>query len=245
MTRSGWHRLGPIGWRVGSRASRLRWWGIDRLAGARRTNIAPTVALTFDDGPQPGTTDRVLDLLAEHRVAATFFCVGRNALDHPDLLHRIRQQGHAIGSHSFSHPDPERTPIDVLAADYRRGRAAVSEALGDEVTLFRPPRGFLDPARALQLRRLRLAPWLWSVDPSDWHPDTRRGDIVTVAGRADAGDVVLMHDWIEQPWNPSVLDRAETLAALPEVIRLIRARGLEFGTLPSRRRAGSEPATGR
>ena len=69
----------------------------------------------------PGATDRVLDILAELRVSATFFCVGKNVLAYPDLARRIRDEGHAVGSHSFSHPDPEHTALPVLARDYARG----------------------------------------------------------------------------------------------------------------------------
>jgi peptidoglycan/xylan/chitin deacetylase (PgdA/CDA1 family) len=216
---------------VARRWARLRWPLLDALAGARRHTGAGAVALTFDDGPRPGSTDRVLDVLAALDVRATFFCVGSNAQRHPDLVRRVRAEGHAVGSHSFTHPDPETTPLGVLAADYARGRAAVEDALGERVTLFRPPRGWLDLPRAGQLRLRRTPPWLWSVDPRDWHPDAQRSAVEAVAGSALGGDVVLLHDWVEQPWDPRALDRSSTVDALPAVVAAVRARGLRFATL--------------
>ena len=213
------------------RAVALRWRLVDAVAGARRRTGGGAVALTFDDGPHPGSTDQVLDVLAALRVPATFFCVGRNAEQHPALVRRARSEGHAVGSHSHTHPDPEVTPLGALAADYARGHAAVEAALGEPVTLFRPPRGYLDLRRAAQLRRRGLRPWLWSVDPRDWHPEADRAGVVAVAGRAGPGDVVLLHDWIEQPWGVAALDRSATITALPEVVAAIRRAGLGFTTL--------------
>ncbi|WP_182559859.1 polysaccharide deacetylase family protein [Microlunatus kandeliicorticis] len=204
---------------------------VDALAGAQRRTGADAVALTFDDGPHPGTTDRVLDLLGDAGVRATFFCVGRNAVAHPGLLRRIRAEGHAIGSHSWSHPDPQRAPLRALAEDYRRGHLAVAEALGEPVRLFRPPRGWLDPVRAVQLRRLGLRPTLWSLDPQDWHPDAEASAVEEAVAGSRPGDVVLLHDWIEQPWHPRALTRGATLSALPAVLERLTAVGTRFTTL--------------
>ncbi len=82
------------------------------------------------------------------------------------------------------------------------------------------------------VRRQMLVPWLWTVDPQDWRPGVSTSDIVAVASRARSGDVVLLHDWVEQPWTLEVLDRSTTVAALPAVVRSIRDRGLRFTTLP-------------
>lgn len=191
------------------------------------------VALTFDDGPHPSSTPRVLDALAEHGVPATFFCVGRNARLHPQLMARIRAEGHLIGSHSLTHPDPARTSIASLSADYREGRRAVAAVLGDDTPLFRPPHGHLGLRSAVVLRRQRLVPWLWSVDPGDWRPGVSSEHIAAVAGGAGSGDVVLLHDWVENPWAPSALDRSATIDALPAVISAIRARGLALVPLGS------------
>lgn len=218
-------------WRLKGLAIRGRASAIGRVARVERRAVPGAVALTFDDGPHPSSTPRVLDALAERDVRGTFFCVGRNARAHPELVARIRAEGHLIGSHSLTHPDPARTSLTRLTADYREGRRAVAEVLGADTPVFRPPHGHLDLRSAAMVRRQGLTPWLWSVDPGDWRPDVTAGHIATVGGRAGSGDVVLLHDWVEQPWAPSALDRSATIHALPVIIDAIRARGLVLTTL--------------
>ena len=220
----------PVG-AVRRRADLLRWRAIDAIAQVNRRASDGSVALTFDDGPRPGSTDRVLDILADLGVSATFFCVGKNVLAYPNLARRIRAEGHAVGSHSFTHPDPEKTALPALARDYARGWQALVEVLGEETRLFRPPRGHLELASAALVRRLGLRPWLWSLNPEDWRPGAVRADIEASAGQATAGDVILLHDWIEQPWAPEALNRSATIDALTEIVSRVRERGLAFRRL--------------
>jgi peptidoglycan-N-acetylglucosamine deacetylase len=216
---------------LAARRSRLGWLAQDRVAGVRRRVPEGGVALTFDDGPQPGSTDRVLDVLAELGVRATFFCVGRNARAHSGLVRRMRDEGHAVGSHSLTHPHPRDTSAGDLAREYREGRRAVSEVLGADTRLFRPPHGHVGATGAVLLRGLSVRPWLWTVDPTDWRPGATVDEIVSVASRAASGDVVLLHDWVEQPMDPEALDRSATVTALPAVVEAIRGRGLVLETL--------------
>lgn len=99
------------------------------------------VALTFDDGPHPEHTPAVLDELARLGVVATFFLVGQRAAERPDLVRKIVDAGHAVGSHSSSHIEPWTVPLVDLAREYRRGRSEVEAAVGRPVALFRPPKG--------------------------------------------------------------------------------------------------------
>ncbi|MGY1711372.1 polysaccharide deacetylase family protein [Geodermatophilus sp. SYSU D00758] len=214
--------------RVSLRAARTRWLVGGVLAGAHRRVAPGCVALTFDDGPHPATTGRVLDTLLELDVPATFFCVGRNARAHPGLVARAVAEGHAVGSHSETHPHPEQLPAAHLRADYAAGRAAVSEAARCDVRLFRPPHGRLPVRSALTLRWGATVPWLWSVDPQDWRGDVTRQHVASVAGAARSGDVVLLHDWVEQPESPQARDRSPTIEALPEIVARIRSRGLRL-----------------
>jgi peptidoglycan/xylan/chitin deacetylase (PgdA/CDA1 family) len=84
---------------------------------------------------------------------------------------------------------------------------------------------------AALLRCLRLRTWLWSVDPEDWRPGAQSGQIVADVARVKGGDVVVLHDWVEQPLGPEALDRSATIAALPAIIAAIRAKGLHFECL--------------
>ncbi|WP_448614625.1 polysaccharide deacetylase family protein [Modestobacter sp. URMC 112] len=205
----------------------------DTVADVGRRVPGGAVALTFDDGPHPDSTPRVLDVLRRLDVQATFFCVGRNARDHPALVHRALDEGHAIGSHSWSHPHPAETPRRRLSLEYSDGREAVASVVGRDVPLFRPPHGHLSVGDALLMRRQRLVTWLWTVDPEDWRPGVSSSDIVSVASRAGSGDVVLLHDWVEQPWAPQALDRSATVKALPAIVEAVTGRGLHFVTLPA------------
>jgi peptidoglycan/xylan/chitin deacetylase (PgdA/CDA1 family) len=191
------------------------------------------VALTFDDGPHPTSTGRVLDTLAELDVPATFFCVGRNAERYPHLVTRALTDGHAVGSHSVSHPHPAQTPHAAQAREYREGKRMVTSAAGQNTPLFRPPHGHLGYRSAAMVRRQDVDTWLWTVDPQDWRPGVTSTEVASVAGSAASGDVILLHDWVEQPYAPEALDRSATIGALPDVVRAIRGRGLRFITLPS------------
>ena len=102
------------------------------------------VALTFDDGPDPDHAPAFLDELRRLGIVATFFVVGHRARAHPELVRRARDEGHAVGSHSDTHPDPWTLPLRALSRDYRRGRRAAEAALGRRVPRFRPPKGYVD-----------------------------------------------------------------------------------------------------
>jgi peptidoglycan/xylan/chitin deacetylase (PgdA/CDA1 family) len=174
----------------------------------------------------PGSTDRVLDVLAELGVPATFFCVGVNAQRHPRLLRRIADEGHSVGSHSMTHPHPKYLSPRQVRVEYTTGRAAVEQALGAPAPLFRPPHGHQSMGTVPLLRSHR--PWLWSCDPQDWRPGASRDAISRTLAAARPGGVVLMHDWVEQPEAPEALDRTATIEALPAAVGALRARGVEF-----------------
>jgi peptidoglycan/xylan/chitin deacetylase (PgdA/CDA1 family) len=189
------------------------------------------VALTFDDGPDPEFAPAFLDELRRLDVVATFFVVGHRARERPDLVRRAWDEGHAVGSHSDTHPEPWTVPVGQLAQDYRRGRQAAEAALGRRIRLFRPPKGYVDGAGAAAMLGAGVRPWLWTVDPQDWMPDATVDGLLRGLDGLKGGDVVLFHDAIEGPLAPSALDRSATLAALPAVAELARERGLRFTTL--------------
>jgi peptidoglycan-N-acetylglucosamine deacetylase len=206
-----------------------------RLGGARRwlDSTTSTLALTFDDGPDPQFTPRILDVLADLQVAATFFVIGRRARAHPELVQRILAEGHALGTHSQSHPDPWTLSPRELWRDYRDGRRTVEEITERPVHLFRPPRGYIDAVGAVAMRAARLRPWLWTVDSGDWRPGMGTGQLVAGLVTIRPGDVVLLHDGLEGPLAPEAADRSATVEALPLVVRVLHGRGLRLVTLPA------------
>lgn len=192
------------------------------------------VALTFDDGPDPRFTPLVLAQLAESAAVATFFLVGHRVRRDAGIVREIVAAGHAIGSHTWSHPAPGELGLRDLTTDFRRGREAVEEVTGREVRLFRPPQGHVDTRVALAMRRCGLRPWLWTNDPRDWVPGRGVGEVVEAVGALSPGDVVLLHDGLERPSDPAALDRSATVAALPAIVRSARASGLRLAVLPER-----------
>ena len=173
------------------------------------------VAITYDDGPVPGSTERLLDILKRKDVHATFFVVGRNANANPQILRRIRDEGHTIGNHSFSHPDLARQSDGAIAAQLDDTDAALQKQAGLDPHWLRPPYGSHNPrvASAAGARGMALA--VWDVDTADWqhrNPATTRKRAVDGARE---GSIILMHD-IHQP----TVDAAEC------VIDGLRAKGL-------------------
>ena len=153
------------------------------------------VALTFDDGPHPELTPRLLDLLAAHGAHATFFVIGREAERQPALVRRIAAEGHAVGHHSWSHSEPASTPARVLLAESRRTRELLEDLLGRPAPLFRPPHGKVTTAKLLGAWRQRNTVVLWNRDPKDFEMRNARELEAWFAKQPlKAGDVVLLHD---------------------------------------------------
>jgi peptidoglycan/xylan/chitin deacetylase (PgdA/CDA1 family)/glycosyltransferase involved in cell wall biosynthesis len=182
---------------------------------------AREVCLTFDDGPDPIGTARVLDVLREHRVKATFFVIGERAARHPELLRRMVDEGHVVGDHSFTHARPEVASSRAIAEELGRSRALHLSLLGSASDLYRPPFGKVTAAKLARLWRAGRTVVLWNVDPKDFSADS-----AAVIGRffarnpLRARDIVLLHD--TQPL---------TADALPDIIAGATRDGLRFDTL--------------
>lgn len=135
-----------------------------RLADGRPAELA----LTFDDGPNPAWTPELLDILASHRVRATFFLVGHYAWEEPALVRRILAAGHLIGNHSWSHPNLAITPAAEVQRQLKRTNDTLEEITGQPVRFFRPPFGGRRPVVLQIARELGMAPVLWNAITTDW-----------------------------------------------------------------------------
>lgn len=160
---------GAVGLAAGACAYAALWPG-SQIFG--QTLIAPRrpgdLALTFDDGPNPAWTPRLLDLLAEHGVQATFFMLGRFAQAEPALVRRIAAQGHLIGNHSWSHPNLARTPANRVVEELQRTSELLEQTLGKPVRYFRPPYGARRPIVLRTARDLGMTPVTWNAMTNDW-----------------------------------------------------------------------------
>ncbi|MEV6263930.1 polysaccharide deacetylase family protein [Streptomyces sp. NPDC051784] len=179
------------------------------------------VAITFDDGPLPPYTGQVLDVLERYGVPATFFCVGIHARGAREELTRMREQGHAIGNHTWSHPFLPELTRPQLAEQISRTAEAVAEASGGEAPrLFRPPYGSRTPQVLDWLRESGSTTLLWDVAPDDWA--LRQADAIArdVLAGVRPGSVILLHD--------GGGDRSATVASLPPIIEGLLERGYTF-----------------
>ena len=180
------------------------------------------VYLTFDDGPDPQWTPRVLYLLAQHGVRATFFVIGRAARDAPGIVRRIAAAGHDVENHSWSHRHPWTMSASAARREVCDGAAAVSDLVGRAPRYFRPPHGRLRRcmSEAAQEGGQRIA--LWSVSAVDWGPLGHAQRIAARLGRVRGGDIVLMHDSARGINRPRELERL-----LPGFLQALSSRGLE------------------
>ena len=194
---------------------------------------AGKVALTFDDGPDPIWTSQILDILKAKGVHATFFIIGQNAEYYPDLVQRILDEGHDIGSHTFTHPNLADTSSGVMALEMNATQRLFQAITGRSLKLFRPPYlGDAEPTTADELVPIQEAQDMGyvtvglKIDPEDWQrPPADQIIATTVHELANTatdqrGNVVLLHD--------SGGDRSETVKALPELIDTLRAKGYQF-----------------
>ena len=145
-------------------------WPTSQVFG--RTLIAPRrpreLALTYDDGPNPAWTPRLLDLLAERNVHATFFMLGKFAKPERDLARRVAEAGHLIGNHTWSHPDLSRAPAPHILEELTRTNDILADIAGKPVRYFRPPFGARRPYVLKLARQLGLIPVTWNAMTSDW-----------------------------------------------------------------------------
>ena len=191
------------------------------------------VALTFDDGPDPTWTPPILDVLKRYNVPATFFVIGENALVHRSLLQRMLADGHEVGSHTYTHPNLALTSPRVTTLELNATQRLFQAFTGHSLRLFRAPYfGDAEPTTADEIVPVWNAQQMGytsvglHVDPGDWkRPGVQAIVDATVQGveastPERSGNIVLLHD--------SGGDRAQTLAALPQIITTLRAKGYRF-----------------
>lgn len=159
-----------------------------------RCSGSAAIHLSFDDGPDINWTPRLLDLLAEARVTATFFIVGRCAMAAPDLVRRIAGQGHVIGNHTLAHRHPWFTSAKNVRDDMLDGAHAIADILGEPTHLYRPPHGCMRECMSEAAHDCKQHIVLWSISTRDWGMTSSTANIYKRLRRATGGDIVLLHD---------------------------------------------------
>ena len=181
------------------------------------------IALTFDDGPHPGRTPEILDILEKYQVKATFFVIGQNVEYYPEVFKRTVDEGHEIGNHTFSHSVLKSSNAKVIEKEIHDFNNAVHSVYNKDVLTIRPPEGeFSDSLRTFaQENDYKII--LWSVDTLDWTHRSPEKIAETVLNETDSGDIILMHDYI--------CGKSPTPEALEIIIPKLLERGFEFVTV--------------
>jgi peptidoglycan/xylan/chitin deacetylase (PgdA/CDA1 family) len=181
------------------------------------------VALTFDDGPDPRWTPRVLELLRQYHAHATFFQVGKNVVAHPDLVHAVLNDGNEVADHTWDHPDLDLMSAVQVGAEITQGADALRQVGAPAPKYFRPPKGLTDEAVGVLADANQYRTIFWDlclerfVDHTPDVPDAMQ-DMLT---RVRPGSIILAHDG-------GIPDRTKTLQTLPMLLKGLQARGFKM-----------------
>jgi peptidoglycan/xylan/chitin deacetylase (PgdA/CDA1 family) len=183
----------------------------------RGNGAGNSVALTFDDGPLPVMTERILDILKSHQAPAAFFCIGRRVEKNPDILKKISDDGHVIGNHSFLHGKFfDLQSSRKMANELQLTDRVIEETIGAKPRFFRPPYGVTNPNLAKAIRHCGHITVGWNVRSFDTMTKDEEVLFTRVTKNLQAGDIVLFHDYCES-----------TVNVLPRVLEYIRNAGLK------------------
>ena len=180
------------------------------------------IALTFDDGPHPINTPKILDILSTYGIKATFFEIGENVGYYTEVSRRVLEEGHEIGNHTFSHPNMSKEKTN-LAAEIKKCEDAIENHLGYKSHLFRPPEGVVDASIKDAACKSGYNVILWSIDTRDWAKTPKNTIISEVMKNIHPGAIILMHDYTGKDCH--------TVEALDELIPKLIAQGYSFVTV--------------
>ena len=200
---------------------------VERSAYSSIRVEGPYVAMTFDDGPDATLTPRLLDILKERHIHATFFVLGQRVQDHPEILQRAVAEGHEIGNHSWDHPPLNKLAEGGLQHQLADTSALIKQTVGHAPTIMRPPYGATNPrlSRAIE-KEYGMKVILWSVDPFDWKDPGAQVVSSRIlngwkgSGGAKPGAIILSHDI-----------HKGTIEAMPSTLDALLAKGYKFVTV--------------
>ncbi|NOL43566.1 polysaccharide deacetylase family protein [Kribbella sandramycini] len=184
---------------------------------------AKYVVLTFDDGPDPAYTPKVLEVLKKYDATATFFEVGKNVAKHPELTKAIHAAGHSIQNHTWAHQDLRHQTASAFRQQVQSTDEAIRAAGGVVPTCLRPPYGGVSATVRQRAKALGKELVLWTIDSRDWSKPGSPAIVQRVLTGVRNGSVILLHD--------GGGNRSQTVAALPQILATLKAQGYGFRTL--------------
>jgi peptidoglycan-N-acetylglucosamine deacetylase len=180
-----------------------------------------SIAITFDDGPNAELTPKLLDMLKERGIKATFFVVGRNVEEYPGIVARMATEGHEVANHSWSHPALTKLGVESFRKQIENTNEAIAKATGKRPVLMRPPYGATSVSLNKRLNdQFGLKVILWSVDPLDWKYRNSNRVYNVIIQNTRPGSIILAHDI-----------HATTVAAMPATLDALLAKGYKFATV--------------
>jgi peptidoglycan/xylan/chitin deacetylase (PgdA/CDA1 family) len=185
-------------------------------------NSENTIYLTFDDGPTPEITERVLEILDNHQIKATFFCIGDNVRKHPEIVQKILSKQHSVGNHTYSHLKGWRTPTKT----YINNTEACRMKLNSQFTIqnsqiFRPPYGKITPWQSFKLRKLGYKIIMWDVLSKDYDASISAEKCYeNVLKNVSSGSIIVFHD--------SNKAKENILNSLEKTIETLKSKGFKF-----------------
>jgi peptidoglycan/xylan/chitin deacetylase (PgdA/CDA1 family) len=175
------------------------------------------IAITFDDGPHPKYTKQILGLLKEYDAKATFFVVGKNVKNYPDVLVQEINGGHEIGNHTYSHVDTRKISKQKLEKEIDLAENIIFETANIKPTLIRPPYGFYDQKLLDIASKKNYRVILWSRDSHDWSCPEAKKIYNKILDNIQNGDIVLLHDYVEKTGTSPTVEALKVF--LPELSR--------------------------
>lgn len=183
-------------------------------------NNSQKIALTFDDGPHPKYTRKILDILKKYDIKATFFVIGQNIEYYPGILEEIIDEGHEIGNHTYNHKHTKQLNESDFDREVKSCDKIVEEVCNYKIKLFRPPEGFVDSKVKQVADELEYSIILWNIDTRDWAHSTPAEIERNVLTNVTAGDIILMHDYTS--------GKNTTIEALERIIPKLLSEGYKF-----------------
>ncbi len=180
-------------------------------------NTRKKIAITFDDGPNPEFTIQLLDGLRARDVQATFFLLGQNIGEHPDIVRTMHEDGHLIANHTYSHMELTAENGTAYVEEVEKTNALISALTGEDTNFVRPPYGVWDERYE---EELDMIPVFWTIDPQDWCTFDADTIVERVIAKAEEDAIILLHDSYQS-----------SVDAALEIIDILQAEGYEFVTV--------------
>lgn len=187
------------------------------------TACGKKIALTFDDGPHPVKTPKILDILEKHGVRATFFIVGSLAEYHPEIVKKEADMGHELANHSYTHPRLSKLTVEGIKAEIAKTDGIIKKAAGVTPRLFRPPEGAYSSDIVKIAAEMGKETVIWTVDTLDWAKTPCEKIVENVKANVTSGSIILFHDCTR--------DGTFTAEALEVLLPFLKAQGYEFVTV--------------